>query len=181
MTALDIITLLLVGIAAAFGFMRGFVSEALSLVAWVLAMIAVRLFQPMLGVALTDVIGTAAGAAVLSFALVFGVTFIIGRMLAKKMGATARHSLLGPVDRLLGLGFGGLKGLLGAVILFLLLSLGVDTVYGGDAERPDWMIKSKTYPLLNASAGALVELVKERQKHHKTGSDTDNPHTDDTV
>ena len=51
MTALDIITLLLIGIAAAFGFMRGFVSEALSLVAWVLQ--AVQVLAPARTVVIT--------------------------------------------------------------------------------------------------------------------------------
>ncbi len=167
MTALDIITLLLVGIAGGLGFLRGFVSEALSLVAWVLALAAVRLFQPFVGVILTDYIGTEAGAAVLSFALIFGLTFIAGRMLARSLGGATRNSLLGPLDRLLGLGFGSLKGLFGAIILFLLVSLGVDTYNGGDGDRPEWLLKSRTYPLLNASASALVDAVRARQKPHK--------------
>ncbi len=166
MTAIDIITLLLIGVFGIFGVMRGFVSEALSLIAWATALIAVRLFESTVADALTPLIGTTTGAAVLSFALVFGVTFVLGRQLAKSIGKTTRNSLLGPVDRLLGLGFGALKGLFIAVIAFLIVTLGVDTVYGGDSMRPDWLTKSKTYPVLTASAGALVTIVKARQRHH---------------
>jgi membrane protein required for colicin V production len=169
MTALDIITLLLVGIAGALGFLRGFVSEALSLVAWGVALMAVRLFQSTVSIALTGVVGTEAGAAVLAFALVFGVFFLGGRMLARNMGSVARKSLLGPVDRLLGLGFGALKGLLGAIILFLVLTLAVDTYDGDSSDRPAWIVKSQTYPLLNASASALVTAVKARQKPREAG------------
>jgi membrane protein required for colicin V production len=167
MTALDIITLLLIGITGGLGFMKGFVTEALSLVSWVVALMAVRIFQPFLGAALTDTIGTKAGAAVLSFAIIFGVTFIGGRMLAKNMGSAARKSLLGPVDRVLGFAFGALKGLFGAVVLFLIVALVVDTYDGDRDSRPKWLTKSTTYPLLNASAGALVDVVKSRQSTRK--------------
>ena len=59
--------------------------------------------------------------------------------------------MLGPFDRLLGGGFGALKGLLGATLFFLLANLATDMVYGPQADRPQWMTKSRTYPLLNAS------------------------------
>jgi membrane protein required for colicin V production len=167
MTALDIITLLLVGIAGVLGFMRGFVSEALSLVAWVVAFAAVHIFQPLVSLGLMGYVGTEAGAAVLGFALVFGVTFIAGRMLAKSLGGATRKSLLGPVDRLLGLGFGALKGLLGAIILFLIVALAVDTYDGAASDRPAWMTQSVSYPLLTTSAGALVDMVKARQTPHR--------------
>lgn len=166
MTALDIITLLLVGVGGFFGFMRGFVSEVLSLVAWVVAIVTVKLFEPSVASLLVGLIGTESGSAVLAFALVFGVTFFTVRMMAKSMGATTRNSLLGPVDRLLGLGFGALKGLFGAVILFLLLTLVIDTWSGGDEPRPKWLTKSKSYPLLDASAGAMVSYIQERQHRH---------------
>ena len=45
MTALDIIVLFLLGGGAVFGFMRGFVQEALSLIAWILIIAAVRIFH----------------------------------------------------------------------------------------------------------------------------------------
>lgn len=173
MTALDIITLLLVGVAGFFGFMRGFVSELLSLIAWVVAIVAVKLFEPLVASALTDWVGTESGAAVLAFALVFGGSFLGTRMMARSVGKSTRTSLLGPVDRVLGLGFGALKGLFGTVILFLLLTLVIDTWSGGDEPRPKWLTSSKTYPLLNASAGALVGYIEERRHRHPHAAPAD--------
>lgn len=168
MTAIDIITLLLIGIMGGLGFMRGFVTEILSLVAWVVAFIAVRVFEPLLADALTGVVGTSAGAAVLSVALLFGGAYFVGRQIARGFGRSARRSVLGPVDRLLGLGFGAIKGLFGAVLMFAVLALGVDLIYGGAEARPQWMVASQTYPMLNSAAGTLVDLVKARQgQHHK--------------
>jgi len=66
---------------------------------------------------------------------------------------------LGPVDRFLGGGFGMLKGLVGAAMFFLLANLATDMVYGPNAERPNWMTTSRTFPLLNASGRAIVDMV----------------------
>lgn len=163
MTALDIIVLLLIGGGAVFGFIRGFVTETLSLIAWVLAIFAIRLLHTPATEWLTGPVGTQAGAAVLAFALVFGVTFMVGKFLARSLGARTRKSVLGPVDRLLGFGFGALKGLIGATLLFMLASLVYDTIYGGGAERPEWMSASRSYPLLNASGKAMSEFIAERR------------------
>lgn len=165
MTALDIIVLLLVGWFGFRGLRSGFVTETLSLIAWVLAIAAVKLFHAPATVALTDRIGTASGAAVLAAALLFGVTFMIGRYVANCIGGVTKSSVLGPFDHILGLGFGALKGLIGASIMFMFTSLGYDTVYGGKSPRPAWMAQSRTYPLLNATSGALVDFVDERRRN----------------
>lgn len=163
MTALDILVLLLIGGGALFGFLRGFVMETLSLIAWVLAIFAIRMLHEPATQWLADPVGTQSGAAVLAFALVFGVTFAAGKFLARSLGARTRKSVLGPVDRILGMGFGALKGLIGATLLFMLASLVYDTIYGGAAERPEWMTASRSYPLLNASGRAMSEFVAERR------------------
>lgn len=165
MTALDIIVLLLVGWLSFRGLSNGFVSEALSLIAWVLAIAAVKLFHTPIAELLTIPVGTEAGASVLAFALVFGLTFMIGRAVAGRLGKVSKASALGSFDRILGAGFGALKGLIGASLIFLFASLLYDTVYGGKSQRPEWMTASKTYPLLNATSGALVSFVEERRKN----------------
>ncbi len=164
MTALDIIVLILVGGVGVRGLMRGFVAEAMSLVAWIAAIAAVKLLHAPVAEALAKPVGTEGGAAVLAFAVIFGLTFLAGRMVANRMGSASRSSALGGFDRLLGFGFGAMKGLIGATLIFLMASLVYNTFYGGLAERPDWMTNSRTYPLLNATSRALVDFVEQRQK-----------------
>lgn len=164
LTAFDIIVLLLVGGGAVFGALRGFVCEALSLIAWVLAIFAVKLFHTPVAAWLVEPVGTEAGAAVLAFALVFGVTFVAGKFLASALGSRTRQSVLGPVDRVLGLGFGAVKGLIGATLLFLLATLVLDTINGGPAKRPGWILESRSYPLLSATSRALVDYIDQRRR-----------------
>ncbi len=163
MTALDIFVILVVGGAALVGFVRGFAHEVLALVAWIVAIVALKLFHAPLAERLLDSVGTTAGAAVLAFALLFVPTYIAVKLFAKAVGGRTRRSVLGPVDRVLGGGFGMVKGLLGATLFFLLANLATDMVYGGDAARPVWMTASRTFPLLNASGRAVVDWVEERQ------------------
>jgi membrane protein required for colicin V production len=163
MTALDIIVLLLAGGGLLLGAKRGFVGEVLSLASWIAAIFALKLLHTPVTEALTYPVGTSSGAAVLAFALVFGIVFIAGKLLARRLGGATRRSLIGPIDRILGAGFGALKGLILATLLYLGANLVYDTIHGASAPRPDWMAKSRTYPLLYASGRAIVDFVEWRR------------------
>jgi len=171
MTALDMAMLLMTGVMAVFGFMRGFVQETLSLLAWVAAVVAVRLFLA----PITDLVGVWIGpggaASVLAFAGLFIVTFIAGKMLAKRIGETVLTSMLGPIDRVLGFGFGALKAIIIATLAFLAFTLGYNMMFGITTERPDWITQSRSYPLLKASGDAMSRFIKHR---NRTSKDADN-------
>src|SRR5437764_11115747 len=167
MTALDVFVFLLLTGGAAIGFVRGFVHEVISLFAWIVAIAMLKLFHAQLWTGLINSFHTGSGAAaVLAFAILFLPSFLAVKLLARSIGGrTRRHSVLGPVDRVLGGGFGALKGLLGATLFFLLANLATDMVYGPQADRPAWMTGSRTYPLLNASGRAIVDWVEARRGH----------------
>jgi membrane protein required for colicin V production len=166
MTALDVFVFLLLIGGAAIGFVRGFVHEVISLLAWVVGIAMLKLFHTQLWEGLMNSFGWGtAAAAVLAFALLFVPSFLLVKLVARSIGGrTRRHSMLGPFDRVLGGGFGGLKGLLGATLFFLLANLATDMMYGPQADRPEWMTKSRTYPLLNASGRAIVDWVETRRQ-----------------
>lgn len=164
LTAMDIVVLLLVGGGALFGFGRGLVHEVLTLGAWIAAILAVRLFHAPATEWLTGPVGTAGGAAVLAFALLFGVVFALGKWAARSLGEKSRRSFVGGFDRGLGAGFGAIKGLLLATVGFMLVTLLYDIGNGGDAPRPKWMTDSRTYPALSATGAALSGIIDERRR-----------------
>lgn len=164
LAALDILVFLAIGGAAVLGLMRGFVSEVLSLFAWVAIVFALKLFHAPLTHALTGMVGTTAGAAVLAFAILAGVTYFGGRAVANAIGSRTRDSILGPVDRALGFGFGALKGLILASLGFLLIVLMTDTVRGGPSHRPEWLTSATVYPLLNQTSAGIADFVDRRRK-----------------
>ena len=162
MTGFDIIVLLIVGVAAIGGFLRGFVQEVLSLLSWVLAIFAIRYLHTDLTEFLYGFIGTPSGAAVLAFVLLLLIPYAAMKLIAGRAGRASRNSVLGPIDRVLGFGFGAVKGAIVVVFAFSLLVLGYDSVWG-PSGRPTWMTTARTYPFVNASADALVQLIRERQ------------------
>lgn len=168
MTALDVFVLLLLGGGALVGFVRGFVQEALALLAWVAGIAALKLFHSDLAVWLAHKVTSPGGASLLAFALLFLPVYVAVRLLARAAGRTARRSVLGPVDRVLGGGFGMLKGLVGAILFFLLANFATDIVYGGEADRPEWMTSSRSFPLLNATGRATVDWIEARRLATRT-------------
>jgi hypothetical protein len=90
LTALDILVLIAVFGAAIQGFLRGSVTEVLALFAWVAMVAALKLFHIPLAQTLTGVVGTVSGAAVLAFALIVGVTYLGGRLVARAIGQRTR-------------------------------------------------------------------------------------------
>lgn len=163
MTGFDIAVLLLVGVGAVTGFLRGFVHEMLALLAWLFALFAIHFLHTPLSAALEPRIGTSSGAAVLAFALLLLVPYAVVKLVANWLGAKTRNSVLGPIDRVLGFGFGAVKGLIIVVLGFSVLVLGYDTVWGAGG-RPDWITQARTYRFVNASSEALVTMIAARRQ-----------------
>lgn len=164
LTALDMIVLVLVVGGAIFGVMRGFVSEAIAFGTWVVAVIALKFFYTPVEGFVAPFVGSDMAGSVLAFALVFGTVLIGGKIAAMSLGSSVRYSGLSGLDRILGLGFGALKGLLIASVGFLIINLGHDTLFGGDSERPQWITLSRSHVLLDATSRAIVDFVEERQR-----------------
>jgi membrane protein required for colicin V production len=163
MTGFDIAVLLFVGLGAITGFMRGFVQEILALAAWVFAIFAIRMLHAPTTAWLEPHLGSESGAAVLAFALCLGIPFALVKLVAKWAGGKSRASVLGPIDRVLGFGFGGVKGVIIIVLGFSVLVLGYDTIWGVGG-RPEWITQARTYPFVNASSEALVQVIAERRR-----------------
>ena len=163
MTGFDIAVLILVALGAITGFMRGFVQEVFALAAWVLALVAIHNLHTPLSVALFPYVGNVSGASVLAFAILLLVPYAIVKLLAGRLGAASRNSVLGPIDRVIGFGFGAIKGMVITVLAFSVLVLGYDTIWGAGG-RPHWIVQSRSYPFVNSASEALVKMIGERRR-----------------
>jgi membrane protein required for colicin V production len=178
LTGFDWLVVLIVGTTAAFGLMRGFIAEVASLAAWVAGFVAVRMvYTPARAVFVeasgSEMLGTLA--AVLG---PFLLALLLVKLLGSFLSSSAKGSLIGPFDRLLGLGFGLVKGFLVASLGFLLLTLALKILPGED-DRPAWLAKARTAPTLALVANAMVGYVGDawRQQQEPTNpSRGDNPH-----
>jgi membrane protein required for colicin V production len=154
----DWIVVLIVGGTAAFGLMRGFIAEVASLAAWVAGFVAVRLFYTPARAIFVTASGSDLIATVAAVLGPFLLAVLLVKLIGSFLSSSAKGSVIGPVDRLLGLGFGLVKGFLAASLIFLLITLGLKIVPGDD-KRPDWLAKAKTTPTLALVASAMVSYV----------------------
>jgi membrane protein required for colicin V production len=164
MTALDIIVILLVGLGLFTGFRRGLVYAVLSLGVWVLVILALWALHAPVGQGLADLIGTPSGGYMLAFVLIFALVLFGGKLLASRISKSVRNSFVGPADRILGGGFGALKGLVYATLFFMAFSFIYDTIWGRGTARPDWVRGAFTYPLVDGTARTFVNLSERRQQ-----------------
>lgn len=162
MTGFDIIVLIIVGVAAIGGFMRGLVQEVLSLAAWVLAAFAIYYLHSPLTEALGDFYDAEPTTSILAFTLLLLIPYAAMKVIANNAGEASRNSILGPIDRVLGFGFGAVKGALIVIFAFSVLALGFDTAWGYKG-RPTWITTARTYPAADAFSRQLVTLIAERR------------------
>ncbi|GAB3389300.1 CvpA family protein [Lysobacter fragariae] len=123
MTALDWVLLLVVGVSALLGLLRGVIGLVASLLAWALAGVAALAFGGDVGRSLvTDGQlgwGEVLGGYALSFLVVWMVVALIGWVVKR----VADSAGLSGVDRMFGLGLGVVRGVFFACVLLLGLGL----------------------------------------------------------
>jgi membrane protein required for colicin V production len=162
MTGFDIIVLFIVGVAAIGGFIRGLVQEVLSLAAWILAAFSVYYLHDPMTQFLRGHYDAEPATPILAFVLLLLIPYAAMKVIAGNAGEASRNSILGAIDRLLGFGFGAVKGALIVVFAFSVLVLGFDTVWGPKG-RPDWIAQARTYRAADAFSRELVQMLAERR------------------
>jgi membrane protein required for colicin V production len=163
MAGLDIIILVIVAVAAIGGFMRGLVQEVLSLAAWAFAALAVHFLHPALTPALSGLLKSERFTPVFAFVLLLLIPYAAMRLIAANISGPSDGAVLGPIDRVLGFGFGAVKGALIAVFAFSVLALGFDQGWGYGG-RPQWITDARTYPAADAFSRELVPLIAARRE-----------------
>lgn len=136
---IDFVILGIIGLSALISLVRGFVKEALSLVIWFGAFFVASNFYPQLAVYFTNIHDEMVrnGSAI---AALFISTLIVGAVVNYVIGQLVQKTGLSGTDRILGIVFGGLRGvLIVAAVLFF-----IDAFTSlSDAE---WWTKSQLIP-----------------------------------
>lgn len=162
MTTFDFIVLIVLAVTAIGGFMRGFVQEILSLGAWILAAFSIYQLHAPMSDWLWDYIGNTQISSIVAFVLLLMIPYAAMKLIAGQIGESIRNTILGPIDRALGFGFGAVKGTIIVVMAFSLLALGYDSVWGV-AGRPVWMTTSQTYPFIETASDSMVKVISDRR------------------
>ncbi|MEE2762340.1 MAG: CvpA family protein [Pseudomonadota bacterium] len=113
---IDWVIITLIAVSTLFSLKRGFVREALSLVTWVGAFILARTFHPQMQTLLEGTVETPLVRLIAAFAILFFGTLIVGAIINNMIGHLVRATGLSATDRVLGMGFGLLRGVVVVVV-----------------------------------------------------------------
>ncbi|MGP4843184.1 CvpA family protein [Marinobacter sp. 1Y8] len=118
---IDWVIITIIAISTLISLKRGFVREALSLVTWVGAFIVARTFHPQMQSLLESTVETPLVRLVAAFAILFFGTLIVGAVINNLIGQLIKASGLSATDRVLGMVFGLLRGLIIVVVAIALV------------------------------------------------------------
>ncbi|MEK7245216.1 MAG: CvpA family protein [Pseudomonadota bacterium] len=151
---LDAAVAALLFVSAAFAYFRGFVHEVLSITGWIGAAAASVYGFPYAQPFFRQTIANPLFADIAAGSALFLVALVVLSLFARAISSRVKASALGSLDRALGFLFGLARGGLIAVLAFLVYILAVPA-----PERPEWVVKARTTPLMGAGAHVLVALL----------------------
>jgi membrane protein required for colicin V production len=123
---------------------RGFAREAISLGAWVAAFFVATMFSPGMQNLLQGLIDTDQIRQISAFALLFVATLLVCSMAGLLISQLIKVTGMGLTDRILGMAFGLVRGVILALALVLLMDLALDAA----GPHPDWYRRSVLIPHL---------------------------------
>lgn len=154
MDLVDYIFLAIVLCSVLFGVLRGFVREALSLATWILAFLLALRLGPQVAPHLRTFIASLPWRYLAADALVFFVVLASGALIMFAVAVAMRGSALAPADRMLGAGFGLLRGAF--IVIAAVMLLGQTEVQ----QSLSWR-RSVLVPPLRPLAQDLHRLIPE--------------------
>ncbi len=142
----DWLIIVVLTISTVLSLWRGFVREALSLLAWVAAFVIAHLFVDQLVAQLGGVIANMTGRYVAAYAILFVSTLVVFNLVIFLAGKLVRATGLSVLDRVLGTIFGFARG----VIIMLVLAYVVQQLVPPQDQQ--WLQQSQLMPRLNMLA-----------------------------
>lgn len=177
LNTMDFVIIAILSLSVIMGLIRGFVREVVSLITWFFAFVAAFKLSPMVAEWFHGTITQTTPRFIVAGIFIFFVVLIIGFIINKLLHLLISMTGFGFFDRLLGMIFGALRGML--TISVALLLIGASTY-----KDADWMKQStlsphfqpivqQFVPLLPAEVNAMVaNLMNRVSSMHADSKDT---------
>jgi membrane protein required for colicin V production len=149
--------LIIIGISAGISLIRGFVREALSLAGWIIAFFVARGFYQEVSSLLVDTIDTPSVRYGVAWAGLFLITLTITGLVNYLIGQLVEKAGLSGMDRIMGMAFGALRGIL--IVSVAVISLRAFT----PVEQDPWWKKSQLIPHVEILGNWFYSHFKSNQ------------------
>ena len=167
----DLGVILVIGLSALMSFFRGFTREVLSLGAWIIASIVTLYAFPQVSEWIQPQVKNPMVASGLASIGVFLITLVVisimSSILLKFMKSSSE---IGMIDNIMGLIFGGARGVLLVTIGYFIMTLVMT-----EKDYPAWVSQAATRPYIARSARWLAGLAPSylEELMHSTGDKGD--------
>ena len=123
MNFFDYIIIIVILLSTIGSFFRGFAREFMSLVVWVVGIVAALKFAPVLEPHIMTTMHWTSASYVAAFALIFLSIWLIGLFISLAIRTVLDRVGLGPLDRVIGLAFGFARGVLLIAVLMMFINV----------------------------------------------------------
>lgn len=151
----DYLFIAIVLVSVLLGALRGFIREALSLLTWILAFVLALGYGPSLAPRLSGWIEFPEVRTIAADVLVFFGVLLVGAIVIRLVSLLIRGAGLAPADRMLGSGFGLLRGVFIVIAVVMLAGLGT-------LQQEPWWKQSVLVPQVQPLADGLHALIPAR-------------------
>jgi membrane protein required for colicin V production len=155
LTGADVFILLILLGSTLIGALRGFIREAVSVAFWILAIWAAWQFGPLVEPHLGGLLADPTIAPWVGRLVILILVLLLGWVVGMLLSYFTRSLGLGPLDRIIGLFFGIVRGL----VLMGLVVIGAELLH---MNQEDWWARSKLVPYGETVGDWLRAMVGEK-------------------
>lgn len=154
MNLLDVILIVVIAFSSVYGLFKGLVKEVISILALIIGLIGASRFYEGASSLLKDLGLGEQAARILSFIILFIVIFVALILIGKLIHKLVHAIFLGWLNRLGGIGFGFIRGIIVSGIIIMILTIIL-------SEKAPILSESKLTPHIMSISKVLVSLVPD--------------------
>jgi membrane protein required for colicin V production len=160
-TVIDCLIVLIIVVSAGYAAWRGFIWETLTIFAWAAAAFACLYFGPYIIPLTRSLVQAEWLASLLAYAAVFLGVFIPLAFIVSRFSETVKRSAIGPLDRVAGVAFGVVRGLVIVAMAYLAF-----TYFVPIRNQPSWLTQARLLPVVQDAADLLLSLVPDHPRDY---------------
>jgi membrane protein required for colicin V production len=154
MTSVDLAVLGVMFLSGLLAFSRGLVREVLSIGAWLGAAVVAMTFLPAIRPLLARYVTSPEWIDPAGYMILFVLSLIVLSLIAKTIGGAVRASVIGGIDRSLGLVFGLLRGAALAIAVYIVACMAIPP-----DRWPEQVLESRSLPYIYTGAVWVARRV----------------------